>query len=309
MDHGRLDPAEARGMKVLKVRIARAKIPPTMLDKNIKVATWNIRNFRGSRMRMSLHYIAEILSNFQIISIVELGENTRDLERVMGILGPYWRAIYSDINMDKKGNRERIGYLYDGRVVEFTGLAAEADPIRKPGKKKDDEWLPAITWWRSPYMASFRAGRFDFVLLSAHVRWGGSSGAGKEGRRAALEELADWVDKRRRSRNVKDKDMIVMGDLNIPKKGDRLYKAITKHGLVAHPKILGEQGTNLERNKRYDQIFYYEDNAGRISDAGSVDFYCGSHAPLYGKSPGISKLKFTFQMSDHLPLWIELKIG
>jgi len=54
----------------------------------------------------------------------------------MILLGPYWKVIHSDVNMDDKGTEERIGYLYDGRVIEFTGLAAEADPIREFDEEK-----------------------------------------------------------------------------------------------------------------------------------------------------------------------------
>ena len=130
MDHGEVNDNTRNGLEVLRARIDAAEIPETILDKKIKIATWNIRQFAGNRLPESIHYIAEILSNFEIIAITELTENTDDLEEVMEILGPYWKVIYSDVNMDDKGNSERIGYLYDGRIIEFTGLAAEADPIR-----------------------------------------------------------------------------------------------------------------------------------------------------------------------------------
>lgn len=313
LEHGNLDAVTKKGIRVLKKRLDKEKIPDVLLDKTIKVATWNIRNFAGNRKTISIHYIAEILSRFQIIAITELTENTKDLERVMKILGPYWKVIYSDVNMDQKGNGERIGYLYDGRIIEFTGLAAEADPIREYDKKQD-RWLPKLTWWRSPYLVSFRAGRFDFILLSVHIRWGDeknkSSSQIREERREALDKLADWIEQRRNSLHVKDKDIIVLGDFNIPKTNDVLYRAITKHGLETHKNILGDHGTSLKKDKRYDQIFYYKENAQKIDAGGAVDFYHNNFRALYPESryPDMTKRKFTFQISDHLPLWIQLKI-
>lgn len=72
----------------------------------------------------------------------------------MSILGPYWKVVFSDYSADPGGNRERVAYLYDGRSVVFTGLAAEADPPRKKRTvsvdgKKVQEYVPLITPWIS----------------------------------------------------------------------------------------------------------------------------------------------------------------
>ena len=88
MDHGKVDVTTKKGIKELKKRLEKEKSPDSLLDKTIKIATWNIRNFAGNRKSISIHYIAEILSRFGIIAITELTENTKDLERVMKISGP-----------------------------------------------------------------------------------------------------------------------------------------------------------------------------------------------------------------------------
>ena len=49
--------------------------------------------------------------------------------------------------------------------MTFTGLASNAEgPRRRVGER----YVREIPWWRP----SFRAGRFDFILLAAHIRWG-----------------------------------------------------------------------------------------------------------------------------------------
>ena len=49
----------------------------------------------------------------------------------MEILPPFWDFITSDYGGDRAANKERVAYVFDERVVQFTGLAAEADPPRK----------------------------------------------------------------------------------------------------------------------------------------------------------------------------------
>src|SRR5689334_18020595 len=172
MHHGRISKRLARGLNILRERISAAHIPPSCLDENLLLATWNIREFgRRKRKRASLHYIAEIIGQFDLVSIVELRQDTRQLSEVLGYLGPYWDAVYSDYNIDRAGNHERIAFVFDRRAAVFTGLASNIHANRN-GSAHGEASAPAPDWWRPPYIASFRAGAFDFSLLAAHIRWG-----------------------------------------------------------------------------------------------------------------------------------------
>ena len=108
------------------------------------------------------------------------------------ILGPSWEVVYSDWNDDAGGNKERTAFLFDRRAVTFNGLAAEVDA---PREKEATEYLAKQSFWRAPYMWSFRAGNFDFIAIATHTRWGDSI----EGRQAELQMLADWIDPPRRT--------------------------------------------------------------------------------------------------------------
>ena len=161
MNYDGITPEIARGLLVLRARIAQAKIPSSKLDETLNIATWNIREFgKKPRTKTALYYIAEILRQFDLVGVQEVRENLGDLKRVLEILGPDWRAVYSDALIDAGGNRERIAYVYDRRAVAFTGLAAQAQP---PRTKRGMEYLSDISWWRRPYMVSFHSGNFDFV--------------------------------------------------------------------------------------------------------------------------------------------------
>jgi endonuclease/exonuclease/phosphatase family metal-dependent hydrolase len=301
MDHGRLDRKTAQGLKVLRQRIEKANIPPTQLDETLKIATWNIRDFgKKARRKTSIHFIAEILFQFDIVAVVELRDNLNDLKMVLDILGPDWSIVFSDFNTDAAGNRERIAYVFDKRAVTFTGLASEADPPRRKVKGK---YLPGLTWWRSPFMASFRAGNFDFILMTVHIRWG----SGVKARVAPLKMLAEWIHDRRNEQFVYDKDIILLGDFNIPSRRSTTFKAITSKGLRIPPGLLKTDfATNLARNKRYDQILHYPVHKSLFTGRGGVlDFYEKSHRRLY---PGtrMSKSQFTYELSDHIPLWLQI---
>ena len=132
MDHSRLNIDELKGIKLLRSRIKTANIPSSKIDKTINIATWNIRHWgQKKRMKCSLHYIAEILNQFDLISVVELRRNVSELKYVLDLLGKYWDVVFSDYIPDAGGNKERIAYIFDTRAVKFTGMAAETDGPRE----------------------------------------------------------------------------------------------------------------------------------------------------------------------------------
>jgi hypothetical protein len=296
MNHGNVSPEIAKGLTVLRSRIAKAKIPSSKLDETLNLATWNIREFgKKARSDAAIHYIAEILGQFDLISLAELRGNLSDLAKVLAILGPYWRVIYSDSLEDAGGNDERIGFVYDKRAVIFTGFAATASA---PRTKEGNLFVAKFDWWREPFMASFSAGSYDFVLLAAHAQWGTAAG-----RTAELQSLAEWLDLKRKEKTFVDKDFIVVGDFNIDNPAQ--LAALTSKGLQMPSALKGKTyGTNLAQDKRYDQILQYPGYPQNFSNqAGILDFYTGGTADLF---PGLEKTAFTFQMSDHFPLWMQI---
>ncbi|WP_426398639.1 endonuclease/exonuclease/phosphatase family protein [Ralstonia sp. R-29] len=299
MNYEGITPEIARGLLVLRERIAQAKIPSSKLDETLNIATWNVREFgKTPRTKTALYYIAEILRQFDLIGVQEVRDNLGDLKRVLGMLGPDWHAVYSDAIPDAGGNRERMAFVYDRRAVTFNGLAAEAQP---PRIKRGAEYLSDISWWRSPYLASFHSGNFDFVCMAAHIRWGSS----ERERLPEVEALAQWVYDKSQEKDADGKDLIVMGDFNIPSEKSPLFKALTAKGLRVPDKLLRSTfGSNLEKNKRYDQILHLPEYPESFINAGGVlDFYQGDHTPLF---PRLTKQAMTYQLSDHLPLWVQI---
>ena len=305
MDHSRLTLDELKGLKLLRRRIDDAGIPSSSLDEAINVATWNIRHWgQKRRKRCSLHYIAEILSQFDLIAITELRRNVSELTYVLDLLGPYWNAVFSDYTADAGGNKERIAFVYDSRAVQFTGLAAETDGPRQKNRTTG-QYVPEFNWWRKPYIGSFKAGNFDFALLAVHLQWGTA-----KGRKREIEELAKWIQTFQKDEYRVDRDVIAVGDFNIPSFRSSLYKAATQYGLTAPKSLLKlDHGSNLSGSKRYDQILHHPTLTGSVftDHGGVVDFYRGNHRGL-APYRNLTKTKFTYELSDHLPLWVQLKI-
>lgn len=308
MDHGHISEDLARRIGLLRERIEATKIPASQLDESMNFATWNIRDFgKKARSDDAIHLIAEIIYQFDLVALVELRDDLSDLKRVMQILGPYWKVVFSDFGSDRAANSERVAYLFDKRMVSFSGLAAEASPPRaRP--ERDIDYQQLFTWWRAPYMASFRAGSFDFVVLSAHMRWGRKLSE----RRDALENLGKWIKERVHDDAVLDRDWIVAGDFNIPKIGDRYFKALSQDFLRMPAALGGVRYTNVagalgpkSRQHNYDQILHVPRVGERtLGKAGILDFATGG---LMKKLlPGVAAKDRTYQLSDHLPLWIQI---
>lgn len=152
-------------------------------------------------------------------------------------------------------------------------------------------------------MASFASGNFDFIVITAHIQWGTEEGRDKE-----LRLLADWVDAKRAEKTAVDRDLIVMCDFNVPDTTGPLYQAVTSKGLCLPTGLASlAHGSNLEKDKRYDQILHYPVYPENCANTGGVlDFY-GSEADIDALFPGMNKTDFTYQMSDHLALWLQLR--
>ncbi len=313
MHHGPVSPQIAQGLLKLKERIEAAKIPPSKLDETVNVAVWNVREFGHPTRRRSeaaLHYVAEIMGQFDLVALVELRDNLEELKCVLDYLGPYWDVVYSDWMGDAGGNRERTAFVFDRRAVVFNGLAAEIDA---PRKKKTTEYLATQSFWRAPYLCSFRAGNFDFLAIANHARWGQSV----KGREAELALLSAWVEERFASKFVEDHDLLVMGDFNTPTMDDGVFRALTKCGLkVPEPlRVLkaGDRfvgGSNLGKDKRYDQILHLPTTPDHFIQAGgTLDFFIDDSriAELFPRKK-MTRTQFTYELSDHLPIWVQVKV-
>ncbi len=311
----------------LKAYIAES-VPPKTREDKLLLATFNIREFdsnrkkNGPRTIESLYYLAEIISSFDIIALQEINQDISALKKVMRILGPDYNFFLTDITEGVSGNGERMAYVYDQKKILFRNIAGE---IVLPGTAKK----PVPQFARTPYLVSFQAGWFKFSLCTVHIYYGKNTGEQFEQRVKEIENLSMFFKARS---NKEDENFILLGDFNILNHEDRTMKALEKGGFQIPEALLKRKGSNLKQDMFYDQIVYKEGtNKIKFSGkAGVLNFfdivYNDAEKELYyedyvqvmkGNKKAANKTTYekqfkewkTYQMSDHLPLWVEFDVN
>jgi endonuclease/exonuclease/phosphatase family metal-dependent hydrolase len=323
----------AAGLLSLRRRL-RKEVPPRTVEETLLLATWNIREFGrnamfGKRLSESIHYIAEIINHFDLVAIQEVKDNLADLKRLVKVLGDWWEYIVTDVVAGKSGNTERIAFLYDTRKVRFDHLAGE---VTLPDEK-------GINWQlaRTPFLCAFRTGWRRFSLCSVHIFYG--KGKALDPRRLQeIQRLSSFLAEKNTRRHTDDngepETIVLLGDFNIFSPDDATFKALQDNQFVVP--VIGS--TNLGEDKYFDQIAFHDPNGllwpasrtlpvkqlprkgvFRFLDSvfrdKDVEAYrdemlqsCGEKYTKAKDKTAFFKKWRTFQMSDHCPLWVELRI-
>ncbi len=304
------------------------------------IGSWNIRAFDDGvpRMDESYHYIVEIIDHFDVCAIQEVKTDLAPLRRLKKLLGPDWDFFVSDVSTHKGGNNERMAFVYNTNRVFFRNLIGEV-VLGKEDLSSGQQ--PA----RSPFVASFQAGWFKFSLCSAHIVFGDNLKMRAEEIGAIADTLVkrakseDQVHIFLGDMNIEKEDDEVMqalkeSELTVPDfgptnmGGNRWFDqmAFTEKGKAGRK-------TRLLRHGRFDwrhAVFgpHPKDDAPELTAKDKAD---GKDRPTaaailkhyekkvekirkaHGKAPYADWSKSyknwtTFEMSDHLPIWMELEI-
>ncbi len=221
------------------------------------MATRNFANLGlHDRMPDDHALMAEIISWFDLVAIQEVNDDLSGLRAIQAHMPGSWRAIFSG----KAGNEERLAFLYDGDKVSIMEKVGE---IVVPTRDHKHIKLPGVQaefrgFDRNPYLASFRAGEFEFLLVNVHLFFGKDDHPDCE--RRSLEDYATsrWGDLRRRDKNAHLRDIIVLVDFNLPRvePGDLVYQALRRRGLKL-PHHSTRIGSTISTERTYDQIVFY----------------------------------------------------
>lgn len=311
-----------------------ASVPRRTAADTLLLATWNVRDFdcnkfgHGPRLAESYHYIAEVIAAFDLVALQEVNEDMRPFEKVMQLLGPSWCYIATDITEGPSGNGERMVFLYDSTKVKFKHIAGEI--VLPKSALVDGEHQFA----RSPFLVRFQSGWFKFNLCTVHLYYGDDAGEGYERRVAEIGAIAKFLSKRAKEDG---QNYILLGDMNVVSPDDDTMKALRKHKFVLPADLSLDNdalrwASNMGGDKHYDQIAFLvrkdelelgpsKHNAGVLNYYTAV-FTEGEAATYYplgkanGKWPDAAAKRSAYynkewrswQMSDHLPLFVELRI-
>jgi exonuclease III len=329
------DEADWIARRLLDLR-ARLRQPPPVgvarrvLDSSLVIGTWNLRDFdnnkfrHGPRRQEALHYIAEVISSFDVCALQEVSEDLSALERVMKLLGPSWTFIATDVTEGASGNRERMCFVFDTRKVRFRNIAGEVVLPRHKLLPNEEQFA------RTPFLVSFECGWFRFSLCTVHIYFGEDSknSDGYQRRVAEIRHIAELFAKKA---DREGENYILLGDFNIKNPIDETMSALKDAGFILPPELFP---SNLLGNKYYDQIafrtkrdeltfvsagvFDYSKAVFRTEDyAHYAHAMPARHRELTeaGQPRSVDKDRDyyagrwrTWQMSDHLPLWVELAV-
>jgi len=323
------------------------RIPPKNTDDTLLLATWNLQAFDGgdadNRTDESYWYIAEIMSHFDLIAVQEVGADLGGLEKLEDMLGPTWDHIVTDVTKGTAGNGERLAFLFDTRKVLFGGLAGEI--VVPPVEENRRTIAPSNQLVRTPQLVGFTSGWFKFMLTTVHIIWGEDE-ENSPLRVEEIRTLAQFLKERTEEEGVWSQNSILLGDFNIFSREphNEAYQAFADNGFLIPDKLQTVPHSNVGSEHRfYDQIAMrtVENNLTPTGKAGVFDYFevvyrdedFGTYIPDMsgGYPPDDRRNGLTFntkgnprsdraqksyyrtswrrrQMSDHLPMWVELKI-
>jgi len=306
-------------MAELRQRLDDTVPPKRLAQRNLLIATWNIKDFGSltekwvsggndspKRDWRALWAITEIVSRFDVVAIQEVTGDLKALRTLIKTLGTNWGFLMTDVVKGDDGGAERLAFVYDRTRVELSGLAGE---LVVP-----QEWLDEIgagalrkQFARTPYAVSFRAGEETFILVTLHVDYGKSAAD----RLPELKAIARWMKEWAGQTNRWHHNLIALGDFNIDRHNDDLWRAFVSTGLEVPvqldqvPRSIFADPGQPRLEKYYDQIAWFTKGKRRLLDlellaAGTFDF-----VPLLYTDLGMAKQSLQYRMSDHYPLWVE----
>src|SRR5215213_6225710 len=284
---------------------------PQKTAANLLAATWNLTNFGAqNRTQDDLALMAEVISWFDLVAIQEIADSLVHLRMLMQHLPGSYRVILSDTG----GNDERAGFLYDSNKVTRLELAAE---VGVPPSNLHNIRMRGISgsfagFDRNPYVVAFHAGTLDFTAVCAHLFYGSDAYYDEDRRALEAYAMARWADQRNKSCGAFSKNILVMGDLNLPKRDESssVYRALKAQRLIL-PEHSTSMGSSLRDDKHYDQVAFHAGGmqAFYTGNSGVLDF---DHEPFFVAAWNIDPNYFNttvkYNIADHRPLWTEFNI-
>jgi hypothetical protein len=303
-------------------RMLRSTVPNKSSRQRLLIATWNLRQFGlQPRPAEALHYIAEIISHFDVVALQELRSRSRtgsepettpdEFERLLTLLGRGWQSLESDVSEAEGGGPgEQLAFVYDSRKVSGTRLIGE---LRL---RKDPEGAGRPL--RSPYFVGLRFAGIELAFCNVHIRFGGMNVLHHrvEEVRAISEELAR---KAERGRDFPG-NLVFLGDMQGGSVRGEILEAIEEAGFVLPPHIRELSTAAFSDNRPYDQIalMLKPPSVLDVGPGGVIDFYDSVYTDneaetytsqvrqLFGQAP--YKRARANLMSDHFPKWLELVV-
>lgn len=322
---------------------------PISTPNRLLLASWNIANLGvQNRTAGAQSVIAHILKRFDLIAVQEVNDAYRQFTSIVKKMGPEFDFIMSDT----AGNDERLAYIYRRNKVSQGNLFGEIalrpreypkrDVKVKYRKNRQDlvqvfRGMRYTPFDRNPFIGSFVSGKIDLVLANVHLYFGAFQRSGNENERRKyarrvleIYALAKWASDRCSGKNAWDKDIVLIGDMNVPNMEDneatlealqqfswRSVDFFQDNNMARTESLSRIGGSNLGNDKTYDQIAFAPTTLrDRVKSYGVFDFdaavFAGKWDQLADQLTHAQSVKafnayLRHYLSDHRPIWVELR--
>lgn len=252
----------------------------------VDVAAWNVRVFSDkSRDAAEVKRIAEVLIDYDIAALVELRDE-QVLKRTVTQLEEMGRR-YEYLISPPVGRhmKERFAFLYD---PQFVTVAAPGQ-LYEDGADGEDDFI------RDPYLATFRAGSFDFTAIVVRVVWGKV-----EERQREIQSLAD-VYRQVQHADANENDVILLGDFNRNPNDSRAFAR-----LESIPSMINlfdlPLTSHIEDTSLFDNIFFQSGHTSEYTSECGIDKFDE-------KDWANKDLAASQAVSDRRPVWARFSMN
>ena len=304
--------------EIANLRVAVAEVVPARQERNLLIATWNLRAFGGLSQKWNsgpndsprrdwraVALIAAVISHFDVVAVQEVRRDLTALRFLIDQLGPDWRFVTSDVTEGDAGNGERLTYLYDASRVQPSGLVGEIVLPPVAGS-------PVQQFARTPYAMSFQRAGVEFILTTLHVVWGDRPAD----RLPEITRLAEWMRAWAERPRDLNQNLLVLGDFNLDRLGDPLFDAFVSTGLWPPGELDEVPRTIFDNSKTrhfYDQVAWFLDTepvpAVPLLTSLEYTHRAGSFNFIPHVFPDLTRTSISWRISDHYPLWVEFDVA
>ena len=311
-----MPPAVAQSVRDLRAAI-EAAVPPKVLDRNLIVASWRWPMVmrlsdewiapdpgRATRDRRAIHLLAEVAGHFDVLAIQGIMGDAPTFHPVMELLGGEWAYMMTGLSRESS-YRERTAIVFDTRKVLPQGLAGQ---IVLPGEGKGASGRKTFLseqFFRPPFFAGFRCLGSSFTLVNQHIVFAEEPERVKE-----IEALGRWLAEVR-SGAYWERNLIVVGQLQLMRPGSAVHRALHDAGLRLPPDLEGLAtyvNTAGQPVSMASAIAWVQDGGGDPEltipyRRGGVFNYLDATASAEPLGPDPDYL------SRHLPVWAEFEVA
>ncbi|MFH1825046.1 MAG: endonuclease/exonuclease/phosphatase family protein [Candidatus Firestonebacteria bacterium] len=260
------------------------KKPTAIEQQTIKIASFNIQIFGQTKIKNDevMQIISKIVKQYDLVAIQEVRSTEQNviptLLNYINDANTKYDYIISE-RLGRSTSKEQYVFVYNTKTINLipnsSYVAGDPDDVFE----------------REPFIASFKAGNFDFTIVDNHVK--------PEDVEAELTHLKIEINKIYDGSS--EKDVIVVGDMN----ADGSYFKEEKLAVIL-PEWTQMIGNNVDTtvgtaDNTYDRMMTRDTTA-------NVEYTGNSGAFRWDTEYNVTDSAFIKKVSDHYPVYAEFRV-